>query len=137
MTDESPQPRADGQQEPTVEKGGLWAVFFSAAGLLWPPFGVVFSAVGIVQGRKARKAAKASRGQAPGAVLSMVLGWAGVVLSTLAIAGYALFWNEYTTYAECSQRALTVVGQDECDAELRGALSERTGVPENQIPIGS
>ncbi|GAA1112149.1 DUF4190 domain-containing protein [Nocardiopsis composta] len=137
MTDETPQPRADGQQ-PTVEKGGLWGVFLAAVGLMWPPFGMPFSLIGIVQGRRARKAARANKGQAPGAVLSMVLGWVGLVVSVFAIAGYAVFWNEYTAYRDCSARALTVSAQQDCDDAWRADVAERAGIPEKEVPaLGS
>lgn len=63
VTNEPSAPQTDGQQ-PTVERGGLWGLFFSTAGLLLPPFGLLLSAFGIIQGRKARRAAKASNGQA-------------------------------------------------------------------------
>ncbi|MDA2814288.1 DUF4190 domain-containing protein [Nocardiopsis sp. RSe5-2] len=133
MTDQSPQPHADGQP-PTVEKGGLWGVFLSAAGLMLPPFGVLLSLLGIHQGRKARRAARENSGHAPGAVLSMVLGWIGVLFSAAAIAGYIVFWDEYTAYQECSARALTVSTQEQCDAAWRSAVSERAGIPEDEVP---
>ncbi|WP_017538609.1 MULTISPECIES: hypothetical protein [Nocardiopsis] len=127
------QPQADGQP-PAVEKGGLWGVFLSAAGLMLPPFGVLLSVLGIQQGRKARRAARENSTQAPGAVLSVVLGWFGVVFSVVAVAGYIYFWDEYSAYQECSTRALTVSAQEECDQAWRSAVADRTGVPEDQVP---
>jgi hypothetical protein len=129
VTNEPPETNADGRQ-PHVERGGLWALFFSAAGLLLPPYGVVLSALAIFQGRKARRAARANRGQAPGALLSMVLGWVGVVLSVSSIAFYAMVWTEYTDYRDCSTRALTVATQDACDEAFGEALTARGLPPE-------
>ncbi|NYE49756.1 hypothetical protein HDA32_004876 [Spinactinospora alkalitolerans] len=136
MTNEPSAPQTDGQQ-PTVERGGLWGLFFSTAGLLLPPFGLLLSAFGIIQGRKARRAAKASNGQAPGALMSMIVGWMGVVLSLFMIIGYAVFWTEYSAYGECSARAHTEALQSECDDALQEALAERLGVPPESIPLGT
>ncbi|MUL39660.1 DUF4190 domain-containing protein [Streptomonospora sp. PA3] len=133
MTDEPPQPRSDGQQ-PTVERGGLWGLFLSAAGLVLPPYGIVLSALGIFQGRRARRSARANNAVAPGAMLSMVLGWAGVALSGLMIAGYAIFWDQYQEYAACSARALTHSSQEQCDEQLRESIAERAGIPAENLP---
>ncbi|GAB3461797.1 hypothetical protein GCM10027570_47900 [Streptomonospora sediminis] len=133
MTDDQPQPRSDGQQ-PTVERGGLWGLFLSAAGLVLPPYGIVLSALGIFQGRRARRSARANNGVAPGATMSMALGWAGVALSGLMIVGYAVFWNEYQVYGQCSAQALTHASQQECDDSLREAVAERAGVPAESLP---
>ncbi|MDA8370039.1 MAG: DUF4190 domain-containing protein [Nocardiopsaceae bacterium] len=133
MTNEPPDSHADGQQ-PTIERGGLWGLFFSAAGLLLPPFGVVFSALGVFQGGRARRAARQNNGQAPGALLSMVLGWAGIVVSIFAIVGYSVFWTEYNAYHQCSTRAHTEASQTQCDDAFRTAVSERTGIPKENVP---
>ncbi|MDT0304613.1 DUF4190 domain-containing protein [Streptomonospora wellingtoniae] len=133
MTDDQPEPRSDGQQ-PTVERGGLWGLFLSAAGLVLPPYGIVLSALGIFQGRRARRAARARNAAAPGALLSMVLGWVGVTLSGLMIIGYALVWDQYQAYSACSARALTHSSQEQCDQDFRRAVSEKTGVPMEQLP---
>ncbi|MFC3996999.1 DUF4190 domain-containing protein [Nocardiopsis sediminis] len=133
MTIEPPEPRTDGQQ-PTVERGGLWGLFFAAAGLLLPPFGVVLSVLGIFQGHRARKAAKQAKGVAPGALLSQVLGWIGVAVSILALIGYAVFWQEYTEYRACTARAHTESSQQACDLALREGIAERAGVPVESVP---
>ncbi|GAA1773603.1 MULTISPECIES: DUF4190 domain-containing protein [Streptomonospora] len=133
MSDDQPQPRSDGQQ-PTVERGGLWGLLLSAAGLVLPPYGIVLSALGIFQGRRARRAAREKNATAPGALLSMVMGWVGVTLSGLMIIGYALVWDQYQAYSACSARALTHSSQEQCDQEFRKAVSEKTGVPMEQLP---
>ncbi|MFC7331193.1 DUF4190 domain-containing protein [Marinactinospora rubrisoli] len=136
MTNEPPTPDAEGR-EPTVERGGLWGLFFSTAGLLLPPFGLLLSVFGITQGHRARRAAKASNGLAPGALLSVIVGWIGVLFSVFAIAGYAMFWSEYTTWRDCSAAAHTVATQTNCDNGLRESLAERTGLPPESIPSPS
>ncbi|RNL82297.1 DUF4190 domain-containing protein [Halostreptopolyspora alba] len=134
MTKEPTEPRTEGQQ-PTVERGGLWGLLFSAAGLLLPPFGALLSVVGISQGWRARRAAREREVPAPGALMSMVLGWAGIGFSALLLAGYAVFWNEITAYQECSAQAHTVSSQESCVETVRETISERSGLPERYVPF--
>ncbi|GAA4913891.1 DUF4190 domain-containing protein [Streptomonospora salina] len=133
MTDQQPQPSNDGQQR-TVERGGLWGLFLSAAGLVLPPYGIVLSALGIFQGRRARRSARDKNSTAPGAMTSMVLGWVGVTLSGLMIAGYAVFWDQYQEYSACSAQALTHTSQQQCDDTLLEAISERVGFQVENLP---
>ncbi|KIH97059.1 hypothetical protein LP52_21730 [Streptomonospora alba] len=133
MTDQQPQPPSDGQQR-TVERGGLWGLFLSAAGLVLPPYGILLSALGIFQGRRARRSAREKNAVAPGAMTSMVLGWVGVALSGLMIAGYAVFWDQYQEYSACTARALTHSSQEQCDERFRESISERVGVPVESLP---
>lgn len=133
MTKEPTEPRTEGQQ-PTVERGGLWGLLFSAAGLLLPPFGALLSVVGISQGRRARRAAREREVTAPGALMSMVLGWVGIGFSALLLAGYAVFWTEFTAYQECSAQAHTVSSQEACGDAIREAIAERSGIPKSTIP---
>ncbi|MBB4933989.1 hypothetical protein F4561_004809 [Lipingzhangella halophila] len=134
MTKEPTEPRTEGQQ-PAVERGGLWGLLFAAAGLLLPPFGALLSIVGISQGRRARRAGRERDVPAPGAVMSMVLGWIGLGVSALMLAGYAVFWTEFSAYQECTTQAHTESSQTACDNTFREAVSERSGVPEDSIPI--
>ncbi|WP_046469789.1 hypothetical protein [Allosalinactinospora lopnorensis] len=133
MSKDPTEPRAEGQQS-TVERGGLWGLFFSAAGLLLPPFGALLCVLGISQGRRARRAAKENNAQAPGAMMSMVLGWIGLGVSAVVITGYTVFWNEYSAYQECSAQAHTVTSQEQCDETFREAIAERSGLPKEGIP---
>ncbi|TQN32957.1 hypothetical protein FHX37_2946 [Haloactinospora alba] len=133
MSNEQPESNPNGRPSAT-ERGGLWGVFFSAAGLLLPPFGIVLSLFGIFQGRRARRSGRERNVPAPGAVFSMVLGWIGVTFSAFAIAGWAVFYDEYTAYQACTQRAHTVSSQEQCDESFRQAVAERAGLPEEQVP---
>ncbi|MFD0776727.1 DUF4190 domain-containing protein [Streptomonospora algeriensis] len=133
MTDQQPQPPNDGQQS-TVERGGLWGLFLSAAGLVLPPYGIVLSALGIFQGRRARRSARQKNSVAPGAMTSMVLGWVGVTLSGLMLAGYAVFWDQYQEYSACSARALTHSSQEQCDENFRESIAQRAGIPVESLP---
>ncbi|WP_017584061.1 hypothetical protein [Nocardiopsis valliformis] len=124
MTDNSPEPRADGQP-PKVERGGLWGLFLGLAGLLFPPYGVVLSVFGVVQGFRARRAARTHRSQAPGALLSVALGVIGIVVSSIMITVLFAYQDEVTEFRDCSARAHTVSTQKECDT----AWESGTGLP--------
>lgn len=131
----SPPSNAEGQR-PAMERGGLWGLFFSTAGLLLPPYGVLLSVFGIAQGRRARIAAKANNSQAPGALTSMIIGGVGVAFSLLVIAGQWMFWDEYSQFQDCSARAHTQVSQSECDKAFNDRLVERYPQLEGQLPTG-
>ncbi|QRN80787.1 MAG: DUF4190 domain-containing protein [Nocardiopsis sp. BM-2018] len=124
MTDNSPEPRADGQP-PKVERGGLWGLFLGLAGLLFPPYGVVLSVFGVVQGFRARRAARTHRSQAPGALPSVALGMIGIVVSSIMITVLLVYQDEVTEFRDCSARAHTVSTQKECDT----AWESGTGLP--------
>ncbi|GHC77059.1 hypothetical protein GCM10007079_13960 [Nocardiopsis terrae] len=124
MTDNSPEPRAEGQP-PKVERGGLWGLFLGLAGLLLPPYGVVLSVFGVVQGFRARRAARAHSSQAPGALMSVALGVVGIVMSTSMLAVLFVYQEEVTEFRGCSARAHTVSTQKECES----AWESDTGLP--------
>ncbi|CAM4021473.1 hypothetical protein GCM10009799_49230 [Nocardiopsis rhodophaea] len=139
MSNEPTEPRADGQP-PAVERGGLWGLILSTAGLvLLVPMGVLLSILGIYQGHKARRAAKQKNTTAPGAIPSVVLGWIGVAFSVLWLTGMLMFWSEVDAYQQCSSRAHTVSTQRQCDEalreDLRDTIAQRTGLPEEQVPL--
>ncbi|ASU85573.1 hypothetical protein CDO52_24690 [Nocardiopsis gilva YIM 90087] len=139
MSNEPTEPRADGQP-PAVERGGLWGLILSTAGLvLLFPMGVLLSILGIYQGHKARRAAKQNNTTAPGAIPSVVLGWLGVAISALGLIGMLMFWSEFDAYQQCSSRAHTVSTQRQCDEtlqeDLRDAIAQRTGLPKEQVPM--
>ncbi|MES0835260.1 DUF4190 domain-containing protein [Nocardiopsis tropica] len=124
MTDNSPEPRTEGQP-PRVERGGLWGLFFGAAGLLLPPYGAVLSVFGVVQGFRARRAARRNRTQAPGALLSVVVGVLGVVVSLALTSVFVVYRDQVTEFRDCSARAHTVTSQKVCDE----AWESSTGLP--------
>ncbi len=124
MTDNSPEPRADGQP-PRVERGGLWGLFLGLAGLLFPPYGVVLSVFGVVQGFRARRAARSHGSQAPGALMSVALGVVGIVVSSAMISVLFVYQDQASAYRDCSARSHTVSTQKDCDE----AWESDTGLP--------
>ncbi|MEU3019337.1 DUF4190 domain-containing protein [Nocardiopsis sp. NPDC007018] len=124
MTDNSPEPRADGQP-PRVERGGLWGLFLGLAGLLLQPYGVVLSVFGVAQGFRARRAARSNDTQAPGALMSVALGVVGIVVSTAVISVLFVYQDQATAYRDCSARSHTVSTQKACDEEWESG----TGLP--------
>lgn len=116
-------------QQPAVERGGLWALLFASVGLVLPVYGILLSLIGVLQGRRARRTAIANEATAPGAVLSIVLGWLGIALWGAVIAGGAVLQEELQSWNSCQARANTIAVQHDCDAQLRTDLEAR-GVPE-------
>lgn len=123
MTDNNPEPQTDGS--PKSERGGLWGLFFGAAGLLLPPYGVVLSLFGLVQGFRARRAARIRRVSAPGALASMAVGFVGIVVSGALASVLLIFQEEVSDYRDCTSRAQTVSTQNACDE----AWESQTGLP--------
>ncbi|MBQ1084615.1 MULTISPECIES: hypothetical protein [unclassified Nocardiopsis] len=124
MTDNSPEPRADGQP-PRVERGGLWGLFLGLAGLLFPPYGAVLSVFGVVQGFRARRAARSNGTQAPGALMSVGLGVVGIVVSAAMVSVLFVYQEQASEYRDCSARSHTVSTQKACDE----AWESGTGLP--------
>jgi hypothetical protein len=112
-----------------MERGGLWGLFFGMAGLLMPPYGAVLSVFGVVQGFRARRAARASGTSAPGAVLSVVLGLVGLMLSGAMTWVAVAYQDQVADYRSCSARAHTVATQAECDT----AWEDSTGLPPSAV----
>lgn len=128
MTDNSPEPSTDGQP-PKSERGGLWGLFFGLAGLLLPPYGVVLSLFGVVQGARARRAGRRRSVPAPMAAASMFVGAVGVVLSLSMGSVLVIHQEQVADYRDCSARAHTVSTQKECDQ----AWENGTGLPPRAI----
>lgn len=118
----TPQP---GRPEITVERGGLWGLMFSFAGLLLLPYSAVLSVLGIVQGTRARKKAKSRGTQAPGSLASIIVGIVGILWALVISAALAVFSDELRAYSECTARAHTVSAQEKCDDAYFEAISER------------
>lgn len=95
---------------------------------------MLLSIFGIAQGRRARKAAKANNSQAPGALLSMILGAVGVLFSLLVILGQWMFWDEYSSFQQCTARAHTEISQTECDTAFEKQVVERYPMLEGRLP---
>jgi len=117
-------PRTGGQQA-TVERGGLWGLMFSFAGLLLLPYSAALSVLGIVQGARARRKARAQGTQAPGSIASIVVGVIGILWALLLTAALAVFSDELRAYGECTARAHTVSAQEKCDDAYFDAVGDR------------
>lgn len=128
MSENSPEPQNDGQT-PKSEKGGLWGLFFGAMGLVLPPYGILLSLFGLVQGFRARRAARRRSVDAPMAMASVFVGSVGVVLSVSMAAVLFMYQDEVTEYRDCTARAQTVSTQDACDQ----AWESGTGLPPQVI----
>ncbi|MBR8741264.1 DUF4190 domain-containing protein [Nocardiopsis sp. MG754419] len=124
MTDNSPETHAD-DRPPKVERGGLWGLFLGLAGLLFPPYSGLLSALGVVQGLRARRAARAQGSTAPGALSSVVLGAVGVVISVAMVSVLLIYSDQVREYRDCAARAHTVSAQKVCD----DAWESGTGLP--------
>ena len=124
MTDNSPETQAD-DRSPKVERGGLWGLFLGLAGLLFPPYSGILAAMGVVQGLRARRAARSNDSEAPGALASMVLGVVGVVISASMLSVLFVYNDQVTEYRDCAARAHTVSSQKACDE----AWESGTGLP--------
>ncbi|WP_017613693.1 hypothetical protein [Nocardiopsis salina] len=128
MSENSPEPQNDGQP-PKSERGGLWGLFFGAVGLLLPPYGIFLSAFGLVQGFRARRAARRRSVTAPMAMASVFVGSVGIVLSAAMAAVLFLYQDQVADYRDCTARAQTVSTQDACDQ----AWESGTGLPPEVI----
>ncbi|TDQ45015.1 DUF4190 domain-containing protein [Actinorugispora endophytica] len=128
MTNEPSAPQTEGQR-PTVERGGLWGLMFSLAALLFPPYGVVLSVFGIVQGWRARRTARTAGVQAPGAVLSVVVGVLGVLWALLMGTTMVVFSDELSALTDCNARANTVSAGDRCQEEYLDSVNEHFDQP--------
>src|SRR5699024_5257074 len=128
VTENSPQPRTDGQP-PKAERVGMWGLFFGLAGLLLPPYGVILSLFGVVQGARARRVGRQRSVPAPMAVASMFVGGMGVVLSLTMGSVLVIHQEQVADYRNCSARAHTVSTQQECDQ----AWESSTGLPPQMV----
>lgn len=128
MSENSPEPQNDGQP-PKSERGGFWGLFFGAMGLVLPPYGIVLSLFGLVQGFRARRAARRRNTTAPLAMASVFVGSVGVVLSASMATVLFMHQDEVTEYRDCTLRAQTVSTQDACDQ----AWESGTGLPPQVI----
>lgn len=70
---------------------------------------------------------RAGAGRPRFSLLATVLGVLVTGLSALALVGFALFWSQFSQYANCSSGANTVAAQNACDQQFRGSL--HAGMP--------
>jgi hypothetical protein len=55
-------------------------------------------------------------------LLATVLGVLVTGMSALALTGFALFWTQFSQYANCTAGANTVAAQNACDQQLNNSL---------------
>jgi hypothetical protein len=55
-------------------------------------------------------------------LLATVLGVLVTGLSTLVLVGFALFWTQFSQYANCTAGANTVAAQNACNQQLNNSL---------------
>jgi hypothetical protein len=55
-------------------------------------------------------------------LLATVLGVLVTGMSALALVGFALFWTQFSQYANCTAGANTVAAQNACDQQLNNSL---------------
>jgi hypothetical protein len=55
-------------------------------------------------------------------LLATVLGVLVTGLSALALVGFALFWTQFSQYANCTSGANTVAAQNACSQQLNSSL---------------
>jgi hypothetical protein len=65
------------------------------------------------------------------AILATVLAVIGTALSTIALAGFALFWTQLNQYADCMSAANTISGQSACSQQLNNSLDNTVGLSRN------
>ena len=73
------------------------------------------------------QARKGRTGRPRGAVAGIVLGLLGLAFSGLALIVFAVFWNQLSTYWNCSSGANTLTAQQACQHQLSQTISNEFG----------
>jgi hypothetical protein len=92
---------------------------------VYPSVGLVLDAVAIVIAVRARQIARAHGVAAPGAITGAVLGLAGLLLVTTALA---VLWDESRAYDDCMGGANTKIAKDNCREQFLDQIEERFGI---------
>ena len=89
---------------------------------------LVIGAVAAWLGGTARsQARRAGTGRPRGAVAGMVLGLLGLAFSGLALFVFAVFWNQLSTYWNCTSGANTLTAQQACQHQLNQTITNEFG----------
>ena len=89
---------------------------------------LVIGAVAAWLGGTARsQARRAGTGRPRGAVAGMVLGLLGLAFSGLALFVFAVFWNQLSTYWNCTSGANTLTAQQACQHQLSQTITNEFG----------
>ena len=73
------------------------------------------------------QARKARTGRPRGAVAGIVLGLLGLAFSGLLLIAFAVFWNQLSTYRNCTSGANTLTAQQACQHQLSKTISNEFG----------
>jgi predicted PurR-regulated permease PerM len=73
------------------------------------------------------RARKGRTGRPRGAVAGIVLGLLGLAFSGLTLIVFAVFWNQLTTYWNCTSGANTVTAQQACQHQLSRTMTTEFG----------
>ncbi|MFD0685483.1 hypothetical protein [Actinomadura fibrosa] len=133
--EERPEPRP-GDRPPArgpVERTGWRALWLGGFALLtaffFYPLGLVLGVAALVIGFRARRAARAAHGIAPGAVAGIALGTAGLVLSAMSVALTAYLWTELSGYQTCLSDANTHTDKDTCRTRYFPKIEKKMHLP--------
>ena len=89
---------------------------------------LVIGAVAAWLGGTARsQARRAGTGRPRGAVAGIVLGLLGLAFSGLALFVFAVFWNQLSTYWNCTSGANTLTAQQACQHQLSQTITNEFG----------
>jgi predicted PurR-regulated permease PerM len=89
---------------------------------------LVIGALAAWLGSTAVSRARKGRTRRPGgAVAGIVLGLLGLAFSGLTLIVFALFWNQLSTYWNCSSAANTLTAQQACQHQLSRTISNDFG----------
>ena len=89
---------------------------------------LVIGALAAWLGGTAMSRARKGRTRRPGgAVAGIVLGLLGLAFSGLTLIVFALFWNQLSTYYNCTSAANTLTAQQVCQHQLSRTISTDFG----------
>ena len=70
-----------------------------------------------------RRARRAATALPHGSVLALVIAGAGITVSVIVLAGFALFGKQLSAYSQCVSGANTLMAQQDCYSQLTHSLT--------------
>ncbi|MEU5885084.1 DUF4190 domain-containing protein [Spirillospora sp. NPDC047279] len=130
----SEQPGKDPGKGESADRTGIRSLWLGGGALMisllgFFPAGILLGIPALVVGFKARKAARRQQTQAPGAVAGIALGSAGLAVSAIFVAGFALVWPQWQNYQECRSAANTHTDTNACVDTFIHAVEDKFGQP--------